>query len=407
MALTHSAKTITSDNLSLLLDASNYNSIQTRSKNLLSLNEKDPTNYYLAANAGDIYYDPVKSAMYCEMRAYSNWGAYFQNKTEFNGTIDTSKQHTVSFEWYSESEFSSSLFTVEIVTYVGSNGLFAASLLNNSISLGEGWYKFSYTFTPPNTGVNAFLRIITGDRGTLKTKIWWRKLQLEKNSVATTWTDGSVPSKWLDLSGNNNHATNYGYQKYSYDGNVYYWDFAGVTSQYSSGNLAIGAYQGFTFASDPVPIYGNFTFSVWIKYPGVGYGQLGLFSNAGDGAGYRFGPARGGAYYLLGGVNGEGYTEGGLSYTERTSTEWFNVTAVFDRESSKIRTYVNGVLESTISVPLQPTTPMPESRVPGIVRSACCGLWQGKLAYLSVYSKALSETEISQNHNALKSRFGL
>lgn len=405
MPVKHSPTPIVTDRLSLLLDASNYQSIQTRSKNLISLDETNVSNFYTTGISRS-FYDTSKQAMYHEISKYDSWGGYFMNRTEFHQTLNTSKQYTASFEWYSESEFSSSLFIVEIVTYGGVNGLFAVSLLNNSVSLGEGWYKFSYTFTPVNTGVNAFLRIITGDKGTLKTKLWWRKLQVERGSVATTWTNGSLPLQWLDLSGNDNHATNYGNQKYFYEGPVYYWDFAGITSQFSSGNMSIGAYQGFTFAADPVPTYGNFTFSAWIQYPGVGYGQLGFFANAGDGSGYRFGPARGGAYFLLGGVNGEGYTEGGLTYAERTSIEWFNVTAVFDREDSKIRTYINGILESTTSVPLQPTTPMPRKN-PGIVRAACCGLWYGKLAHFAVYSKGLSNTEILQNHNALKSRFGL
>jgi hypothetical protein len=406
MPIRHSPTPIVTDRLSLLLDASNYQSIQTRSKNLIGLNEKIASNFFFASPSGTYFYDTTNEAMYFELRSYAAWGAYFQNNTEFNGTLDTSKQYTASFEWRSESEFPASNFFAEIVTYQGTSGLFAANVLSNSVDLGNGWYKFSYTFTPPNSGVNAFLRVIVGNRGTAKTKFWWRKLQVEQNSVATTWTDGSIPSSWLDLSGKNNHATNYGNQKYFYKGPVYYWDFAGITSAASSGNVSISAYQGFTFAADPVPTYGNFTFSAWIQYPGVGYGQLGFFANAGDGAGYRFGPARGGAYFLLGGVNGEGYTEGGLTYAERTSTEWFNVTAVFDREDSKIRTYINGILESTTVVPLQSTTPMP-SKNPGIGRAACCGLWYGKLAHFSVYSKGLSNTEVLQNHNALKSRFGL
>jgi hypothetical protein len=44
---------------------------------------------------------------------------------------------------------------------------------------------------------------------------------------------------------------------------------------------------------------------------------------------------------------------------------------------------------------------------PGLVRSACCGLYTGKIATFVAYNRALSADEITQNYNALRGRYGV
>ena len=204
---------------------------------------------------------------------------------------------------------------------------------------------------------------------------------------------------WNDLSGGGYNATMYGSLPFSNDG-LGCFDFATVT-----GASAGAASLGFTFVANMVPTTGNFTLNFWVKNPPVSAGQSGLFSNSADGNGYRFGIGKDGVYWLI----GPAYSEAGLSFLSTlNSTSWYNVTAIFARGevTPQIRLYLNGAFQTSANFPTTQTA-FP-SVAPGIVRSPCCmPLFTGKLASVSVYSKSLTTTEILQNYNVTKTRFGL
>ena len=206
-------------------------------------------------------------------------------------------------------------------------------------------------------------------------------------------------TNWSDLTGNNYDATMYGSVPFSNDGGGSF-DFATVT-----GAVSYAASLGFTFASNMVPTTGNFTFSTWIKNPPTNVGQSGFFSNAGGADGYRFGIGKDAVYFLIAPT----YTEAGVSFLSTlNSTSWYNVTAVFARGEStpQIRTYLNGVFQSSVNFPVSQTAFT--AYAPGIVRSQCCmPLFTGKLSQFSVYSKTLTTTEILQNFNVIRNRFGV
>jgi hypothetical protein len=215
----------------------------------------------------------------------------------------------------------------------------------------------------------------------------------DKNSYRGSGTS------WQDLSGGGYNATMYGSVPFSNEG-LGCFDFATVT-----GAAASVASLGFTFAANMVPTTGNFTISTWVKNPPASSGQSGFFSNTGEANGYRFGIGKDAVYFLIGPT----YTEAGLSFLSTlNSTSWYNVTAVFARGEAtpQIRTYLNGVFQTSANVPVSQTAF--SSTPPGIVRSGCCTpLFTGKLSCISVYSKSLTTTEILQNYNATKTRFGL
>lgn len=215
----------------------------------------------------------------------------------------------------------------------------------------------------------------------------------DKNSYPGTGTN------WQDLSGLGYNATMYGSLPFSTDGRGCF-DFATVTGAASS-----VASLGFTFTSNMVPTTGNFTLNFWVKNPPTNVGQSGLFSNAGSADGYRFGIGKDAVYWLIGPT----YTESSVGFTSTlNSTSWYNVVAIFARGEAtpQIRTYLNGVFQGSGNFPASQTA-FP-SYVPGIVRSPCCmPLFTGKLAQVSVYSKSLTVSEILQNYNVTKTRFGL
>ena len=405
MALTHSAPPIVLDSLTMLLDANNYKSSQSYAKNLMQVNPTPTSTSSYQTTSGTIVYDSINRAVLFEADTVAAWGMWWGNSKAFNGTFDITAQYTASFEWKSESQFPSSNYLFQIADAPFSAPSTSTSLISNSTAIGDGWYRFSYTFTPSNSGVTANYRIYNPvNTGTLKTKFWWRKLQLELGSTSTTFIDESVPARWLDLSGSNNNPLNYNNTViYKDTKGVAYWDFVNTTSSIGSGNMAPGAQAGFTMTTNPIPTSGNFTISAWIKSP-PGSGQLGLFSNAGSTDGFRFGPSNADMYFLIG---YQTYNEGGISYlSAQPSNKWFNVVGVFNRNNLLVSCYVNGVFQNSASIS-SGSAATSTSANPGIVRSGCCSLWTGKLSHFSTYSKALSAAEILQNYNALRARYGL
>lgn len=201
---------------------------------------------------------------------------------------------------------------------------------------------------------------------------------------------------WYDLSNKGNTATMFGSVPFSIDITPCF-DFATAT-----GISAANSSLGFTFGSNMIPTTGNFTFSCWIKNPPLSSGQVGLFSNAGGGDGYRFGVGLNGIYYLIGPT----YTEAGIGFLSNLSASlWYNVVAVYSRTTAQVLLYLNGVYQNVSSIPSSQTAM--QNGTPGLVRSACCGIYTGKLAKFSAYNKALTASEIQQNFNALRGRFGI
>jgi hypothetical protein len=217
----------------------------------------------------------------------------------------------------------------------------------------------------------------------------------------------SGTTTWYDISDSKAHGTMFGTVPTSADGGGCF-DFATVSGA-SSGAASLG----FTFASNMIPTTGSFTLSSWIKNPPAAVGQCGMFSNAGGADGYRFGIGRDACYVLNSGVGGVGYSEPQLGFTSSlTATDWYNVVMIFDRAgthssgTAQWRLYLNGVLQTSTNMVASANTAF-SSAAPGLVRSACCGLYTGKLATFSAYSLSLSATEVATSFANFRGRFGI
>ena len=211
-------------------------------------------------------------------------------------------------------------------------------------------------------------------------------------------------TNYYDVSGNSNKASMYGTAPFSTDGGGCF-DFSTITGAASS-----SASMGFTFSSEMVTPTGSFTISTWIKNPPATAGQCGMFSNSTSGNGYRFGVGQNGIYYLI----GPPYTEGGISFISTfDNSKWHNIVAVFDRTgvlnsgTAQMQMYLDGVFQGTGYIPASQTTFSWLNGPPGLVRSACCSLYTGKIATLSVHNIPLTSTQILQNFISLHGRFGI
>jgi hypothetical protein len=88
--------------------------------------------------------------------------------------------------------------------------------------------------------------------------------------------------------------------------------------------------------------------------------------------------------------------------------QWFNTVLTINRNTNTVSAYVNGVLESSVtnaSVSANNLTNTSNLLI-ATERSSFYFL-SGNIANTQVYNRSLTATEIAQNYNALKSRFGL
>lgn len=96
-----------------------------------------------------------------------------------------------------------------------------------------------------------------------------------------------------------------------------------------------------------------------------------------------------------------------------TSTDWQYLTMVFDGtqtgNSNRLKCYINGSLLNVGYSGTIPSTSGPSNSVFSIGNSQGIGgnFSDGNIAQVSIYNRALTASEVLQNYNATKGRFGL
>jgi hypothetical protein len=158
----------------------------------------------------------------------------------------------------------------------------------------------------------------------------------------------------------------------------------------------------------------------WV-WPSSTNGVVGIFSSANDTPASRYygfsiqlnTPLSNGKYYIFANV-GDGFGSGSTnrrSYQTSTqclvANEWNHIVATVD-SGPTFQIYLNGVLQNgsasgtggVINWGVGTTTQIGPSPGYGAVLN-------GKVSNVKFYNKLLSQSEITQNYNALKGRFGL
>ena len=106
-----------------------------------------------------------------------------------------------------------------------------------------------------------------------------------------------------------------------------------------------------------------------------------------------------------GGSNRLGVTDGG----SLTANTWVNI--VVNWESSTYKIYVNNVVKTTSSAGTISQLTVPNQYILGALRdtssSAYSGFFTGNISTVKFYNRTLTSTELLQNYNGTKSRFGL
>ncbi len=202
---------------------------------------------------------------------------------------------------------------------------------------------------------------------------------------------GSYPGSgnvWYDLSGANNNATMYNGVTYNSGG---WMDFDGSNDycqiNYNSASMDLWKMEQ--------------TVSVWVYHTNTtgrrniwdqAYGGYGTWTHeAGLNINYYYGNA---------GSNTQPYTSRNSGNTPRGV--WNHITIT--RSLTTVSWYINGVLvnSGSNSYGVLATTPQ---RV--WLGAGYAGYWQGRMGSVMAYSRALTATEVLQNFNASKTKYGL
>jgi hypothetical protein len=367
------------------------------------LNEKNPSNYFLGAIGATATYESSTDSILWNNPQYESWGTYIHNWSIFNYSLDTTKQYTASFEWRLEGK-SPSLFSWELVTFAGIDYVASGNLLTNSTLQSNGWYKFSYTFTPANSGRNSYFRMITNATHGLGFTFRWRYLQLEQNSSSTAFVPNSMTNAIIDLAGTQNATI--------------------ITSAYDSLNFGSLYLDGTTAYVDTnnryISKYNSGTISMWVKCRDVS--KINHFYHEAD-SGDGFGGEPEVHFTINGGVVTASLPYGGLNNLGFTSAfwnsngfsvsnnVWFNAVLTYSFSSNNTEAtfnfYMNGQANGSGTVP-SPNRNFTQNAFLGRPRyTVDTRSLTGSLGAFMFYNRVLSATEVLSNYNALKGRYGL
>ncbi len=214
-----------------------------------------------------------------------------------------------------------------------------------------------------------------------------------KNSYRGTGTT------WTDLSGNGNNGTLTNGPTFS-AGNMGSIVFDGTNDYVDTVNT------GTTFQFANV----TFTVSLWIKTTSSTGGVIISKGATASTAGWLF------QFDSSGTVSGTTKGSDGFNTYNRSSTStvnnntWRNIVSVYTTNTTTLGSnttsiYIDGVLSNgtgTLGGAVYATT----TDTIQIGRRPTGAYWSGSVSNIQIYNRALSATEILQNYNATKSRFG-
>ena len=123
-------------------------------------------------------------------------------------------------------------------------------------------------------------------------------------------------------------------------------------------------------------------------------------ANSAGGQGYIFAGTSLGTWSIN--VNAVGVQ----SVSTYTSNTWRYIVGTWT-PSTNLKLYFNGILDATNTTSIPATITDPSTNLWIARRRNGADLWNGSIAYVSIYSRALSDAEVSQNFNALRGRFGV
>jgi hypothetical protein len=282
--------------------------------------------------------------------------------------------------------------------YVAEAGVHSDS---NRTSLGNDWWFAWGQFTTQSTTTYLWLTgmwyyqynvydtiYIAGVSLHQGTNIIPAKFMLtpQENRGTTVATGGG----WADLSGRGNNGELVNGVKESGD-NLGSLVFDGTNDYIDCGN------------SSSLTITDNITVSIWVRRTSYNSNISTLIRrNSYDSYAFQLGPSSPTIWWK---INTGPSTWAQTATTSLNLNEWANIVGTYDK--STMRLYKNGVQVQTLSETASINYSVSDNLIIGRDDPVSGRYFIGNIAQVSIYNRALTASEIQQNFNANRSRFGI
>jgi hypothetical protein len=271
-----------------------------------------------------------------------------------------------------------------VIFECNSSGTYLAATSAGSISVTTSWTRISYSVTFGNAST-AFIQVrLDGPQtsGAGQT-IWWDGLQVERASAATNFNPYYFGDTfWRDVSNNLNNGTL----------------TAGPT--YGTSNKGIIV---FDYIDDAVTIAGTlgtpstFTLSAWVRSSNISQAQNIFNANPPFFLRITSSTIRCAVY-----TGSWIFVNGNITLS---SNVWYNLVLTYDQ--SYVKGYVNGVLDVNSAKTGTPIWGGAGSIRLGYTTGGEDAPSVTNIAVAQIYNRALTASEVVQNYEATKTRFGL
>lgn len=262
------------------------------------------------------------------------------------------------------------------------------SITQSDGSIFVGRSGFQYTSTTVQTGYLVSQPVVSQVFNGATDFIYIKQGQIEVGSFATPFVAGtrSNTQAIVDLAGNNTlTATSLTYNS----DNTF--SFNGTSDYIACGNLGTFYPQG--------------TVSFWMNSAAIAsYPNPFATHFQGGNAGFRFEGRSDGNFTMVVGNDAGTYTAHTFISSGMQANTWYNITFVWNVPSNNVVGYLNGVQVFNESQTYWATT------MPGVTIGngfSSSRYWNGKISATQIYNRSLSATEVAQNFNALRGRYGI
>ena len=295
-----------------------------------------------------------------------------------------------------------------------------------SVNAGAGWYRIYFTFTG-TIAANTTLRSQVYATATGTFYLWGAQTELNSSMndyVATTAATAVRSTNIIDMIGGYNMSNSYGNNAYYINATSSFMQFTrSAAAPKDGGGATVGTSGSLTAANF---LYNDHTWEIWFRIDNIqpGYSSYGndpeegysaLANYQGYHAGFQY-TASVMYYYIWNGVSTLptcAYWTVGTSGAQINQGTWYQI--VVTRLGNVFTPYINGAPLGTGSTSVTSATGIGTTN----------NLWIGKvtnqaagagdyiyysfstIANMKMYNRALAPSEIAQNFQALRGRFGI
>ena len=344
------------------------------------------------------------------LKTPANYGGYSKQRTFFNINFPSSTECTASIfykndptnpipsiQFWGQNTLGPNQGSVVTVSLTGSPG----------VSYGNGWYRLTVNLgTSPSTNNFNFFSLLLDSNYSNNRYCEFAGFQIEKGSSASPYYPTTSTAKirgttLIDMTGRGNNGT-------LTNGPTYNSSNGGSLVLDGVDDYALGTINGSIFT-------GSFTQSAWIYKLNANQIWQGVFTNSSPATNYTylmtFGSGSVAAPYNSVGANQVGISDSGIFLDIGTHTNrWLYIVMTKTGSTLNIYCYKDGTLLQTSGTINWNGGNFATTNNYEIGRHWAGGSivpLQGNIAQVQVYNRALTASEIRQNYNATKSRYGL